>query len=54
MTDTEKTQAVSCYYAGQEYSDGAQMCQAGWVMRCNSGQWQNTGQRCRQPPALGA
>jgi Protein of unknown function (DUF1496) len=39
---------ASCFYQGQEYSDGSLVCQAGRLMRCNDGVWQDTGDAC--PP----
>jgi len=37
---------TSCTYAGQPYSAGSAICQAGSQYRCNSGQWQNLGSPC--------
>ena len=40
-------QAATCYYAGQPYSEGAIICQAGRKMRCtNNGVWSDTNQTC--------
>jgi hypothetical protein len=38
--------ATTCTYAGQPYSAGAAICQAGSQYRCNLGQWQNLGTPC--------
>jgi hypothetical protein len=37
---------TTCTYAGQPYSAGAAICQAGSQYRCNLGQWQNMGTAC--------
>jgi hypothetical protein len=38
--------STSCTYAGQPYSAGSAICQAGSQYRCNLGQWQNLGSAC--------
>ena len=36
-----------CYYNGQEYSQGSQICQFGKVYTCYGGSWvQNIGETC--------
>jgi len=39
---------LSCYYNGTQYSDGSLVCQAGTLMRCRDGAWQDTGSDCEQ------
>ena len=38
-----------CFYAGQEYSDGAWMCQENKLMTCNDGRWLVRGDACAKP-----
>jgi hypothetical protein len=36
----------SCQYAGQTYSDGSEICMAGFWHVCNDGSWHNKGPQC--------
>lgn len=36
----------TCVYKGQEYSHGATLCSGGELLKCDDGQWVNTGQSC--------
>lgn len=36
----------NCVYAGQEYSEGAEVCHETRVMKCVSGAWIDTGRSC--------
>ncbi|GGY35865.1 DUF1496 domain-containing protein [Pseudoduganella albidiflava] len=35
-----------CTYAGQEYSEGSVICQGGRLMKCQGGNWGDTGASC--------
>ena len=37
---------ASCKYAGQDYSDGSEVCQEGRLMVCRDGNWADTGSDC--------
>lgn len=37
---------TACTFAGQEYSEGSVVCQGGRLMRCQGGNWGDTGADC--------
>lgn len=37
---------MPCKYKGEEYSEGAEICQAGRVRKCSGTEWVDTGRDC--------
>ncbi len=40
---TEEGKAQTCYWNGQQYGHGAELCSAGSRLRCYNGSWLNVG-----------
>jgi hypothetical protein len=44
--------AKECTYAGNSYSDGSRVCQAGEIHRCDDGSWTNLHEKCSESATI--